>query len=240
VGLIRDANFTGDNVEGVEVIAGNAAAGWHDPSFGDTENDLLLQTVMSSIRWSDAASLTVPDVTLRFGLLQPGTRYKLQLLFAEHGWPRGFDVFIDGTEFLDDFSPAHYQGGYPPTNGVVVTHSFVATRADLTVLLDGRGVATPEISDHNALLQGATLEDLGPAPVAPRITAISLEAAGVKITLESLAGSTYRLRYKQHLADPGWINVPGAVTATGATTALTDGDPSHRAPPQGYWQVVVE
>src|SRR5678809_248825 len=72
--------------------------------------------------------------------LEVGASYKLQLLFAEQQWPRGFDVYIDGGLVVDDFSPAFYQGGgfplvlpSPDDRGVVITHTFVARKTDVTV-----------------------------------------------------------------------------------------------------------
>lgn len=239
-GQIRDALFTEDTVEGVTILGGNIAGGWHDPSFGETEPDLILALIMASIRWSDAASPTQPSLVLALANLEPGTRYKLQLLFAEHGWPRGFDVFIDGGQFLNDFSPAHYQGGYDKTKGVVVTHTFIAQTTSVQIVLDGRSVTSPEMTDHNALIDGATLENLGLAPVAPQITAVAPHETGVRVTFSSVVGQTYALEHMVKLDDPSWQEVPGATAATAASTTLTDTVTAHRTAPQGFWRVVVK
>lgn len=238
-GQIRDANFTEDTVEGVTLSSGNSAGGWHDPVFGDTESDLILALIMSSIRWSDAAAAT-SDVQLTLANLQTGYQYKLQLLFAEHGWPRGFDVYIDDKLILDDFSPAHYQGGYDKAKGVVVTHLFSARQPEVKVRLDGRGVTSPEITDHNALLQAATLEKLGVAPPpAPRIRGAQWTEGGFQITFESVAGVSYALQYQLKCEETAWQEMP-ATTATGSSCTLTDSNAARRSAIQGFWRVVVK
>lgn len=239
-GQIRDATFTEDTVQGITITGGNIAGGWHDPTFGETEADLILDLVMASIRWSDAANAASPNVVLAMANLTPGHRYKLQLLFAEHGWPRGFDVFIDGQQFLDDFSPVHYQGGYFKTNGVVVTHTFVAQQAEAQVVLDGRGVTSPEMTDHNPAIQGATLEDLGVAPLEPRISGVNVSQTGVRITFASVMGQVYALQYRANLADATWQEVPGAAAATSTTTTLSDSTSAHVSGAQGFWRIVLK
>jgi hypothetical protein len=240
IGAIRDAVFTEDTVEGVTVLGGNAAGAWHDPYYGDTEPDYFLQLIMSSIRWSDATSPTQPNLQLTMGNLVPGHRYKLQLLFAEQGWARGFDVFVDGEQLLDDFSPVHYMGGYVKDRGVVVTHVIDTSTNSLTVTLDGRGVTTPGISDRNAEIQAVTLEDLGLAPVLPRITGALVNGTAVEVSFTSVPGVTYGLQYKQVMTDAAWQELAGTVIATGASTKLTDGDAAHRTAATGYWRVVVK
>jgi hypothetical protein len=237
-GQIRDANFTEDTVEGVTILGGNVAGGWHDPVFGESEPDLILALIMSSIRWSDVASAT-PELKLSFANLQTGHRYKLQLLFAEHGWARGFDVYFNGQQILDDFSPAHYQGGYDKAKGVVLTQTFVAQTNIAAIVMDGRGVTSPSMSDHNPEIQGATLEDLGNAPAQPVISNAVLAENGVRVTFSSVAGQTYALQYKLHLNDTAWEELPGAA-ATSASTTLTDTVAAHRTGAQGFWRVVLK
>ncbi len=123
---------------------------------------------MNSITWSDAGA-AIPAVTVEMTSLTPGSVYKLQLLFAEQAWPRGFDVYIDDMLVMDDFSPAYYQGGgfpiaYPDDRGVVLTHDFVARASTLRIILDGRTTTTPEFTDHNAIINASTLELIGPRP----------------------------------------------------------------------------
>ena len=162
-GQVGDALFTAELVDGVTVNSGFKTGAWNTGIvYGDTPEDLVLADVMSSISWSDWNRVT-SDVMLNFSNLVVGASYKLQLLFAEQAWPRGFDVIIDGAHVIDDFSPVFYQGGgfplsYPDDRGVVVTHSFVARANNVTVLLDGKGTTIPEFTDHNAIINAATLE----------------------------------------------------------------------------------
>lgn len=167
-GFVGDANFLPELWEGVTVTAGARTGVWNaDILYGETQNDLTLAEVMNSITWSDAAS-AIPDVTVELANLTPGSVYKLQLLFAEQAWPRGFDVYVDDMLVMDDFSPAFYQGGgfplsYPDDRGVVVTHEFVARTNSLRVILDGTTTTTPEFTDHNAIINASSLERVGPA-----------------------------------------------------------------------------
>lgn len=167
-GQAGDANFTSELADGLTVISGNKTAMWNSGIlYGESPNDLVLADVMSSISWSDAAA-AVSDVTVVYTNLVAGSAYKMQLLFAEQAWPRGFDVYVDDQLVADDFSPAFYQGAgfpitYPDNRGVVLTHEFVARTNYVTFILDGKGTTTPEFTDHNAIINGSTLELLGAA-----------------------------------------------------------------------------
>ncbi|HTG45103.1 MAG TPA: binary toxin-like calcium binding domain-containing protein, partial [Verrucomicrobiae bacterium] len=166
LGQIGDANFTDESAEGVTLVSGQKAGGWNaDIFYGDSPGDALLGEFMSSISWSDAAA-AVSTVQLTLTNLEVGAAYKLQLLFAEQQWPRGFDVSVDGVLVANDFSPAFYQSGSvfplilpsPDDKGVVLTHSFIARTTAVQVLLDGKGTTNSEFTDHNALINAATLE----------------------------------------------------------------------------------
>lgn len=167
-GQAGDAYFGEEIIENVNVISGYKTALWNaDINYGESPADLVLADVMGSISWSAAADAT-GDVTVEMGNLTPGSIYKLQLLFAEQAWPRGFDVYMDGLLVADDFSPVFYQGGgfplrYPDDRGVVLTHTFVARTNNVSFVLDGRGTTTPEFTDHNAIINGSTLELVGPS-----------------------------------------------------------------------------
>jgi hypothetical protein len=169
VGQIRDAYFTPDMdysqtppaplIAGVNVLAQNRAVNWNpNPTFGDSPNDASLNLFMNTIRWSDVVNVARPNVVVELGNLAPGGVYKLQLLFAEACCARAFDIFVDGWQVADDFSPQLYQGTNPKSTGAVVTHTFVARGDMVTATLDGRGVTGLEYTDHNAILQAATLE----------------------------------------------------------------------------------
>lgn len=239
-GPVRDATFTTDAIEGITITSGNSAAGWRQSYLGDSPNDYVLDLVMSSIRWSDA-SAAIPNIVLDIGQLEPGTLYKLQLLFAEGTWLRGFDIFVNDTQIADDFAPFQFQGGLAiTTNGVVLSYEFAAATNNAVVVLDGRGLNSPGLVDRNAILQGFTLEALGAAPTPPKITLATATANGVTITFDSIVGRTYGLAYKGSLNDSTWQELPSTITATGTSSTLTDTAPEHRSPPQGYWSVVLK
>ena len=159
-GLVRDANFTDDLAAGVTLTAVNQILNWTAPDFGATANDDNLEVVMQSIRWSNFPN----TVSVDLANLQPGARYRLQLLFGEQCCARGFDVFVEGAQIVDDFAPFVTQGGMNTTaqnNGAVVTHSFYAGDDTLNIVLGGTDTA---FGDDNPILQGFTLELL-PVPV---------------------------------------------------------------------------
>ena len=169
-GQIHDALFTGDSVDGVTVVASQVADNWNkNVNFGDSPEQQVLSSVLSSIRWSDALNAMDDQdhraVTVTLSKLQVGASYKLQLLFGEYLWARGFDIRINGRPAAQAFAPFQWQGGFvgpggatPRTNGVVLTHTFIATDTNATIVLDGRPVNDPAMADHNAIINGLTLE----------------------------------------------------------------------------------
>ncbi len=172
-GQIGDATFTPDSVDGVTVDASQVADGWNvDVNFGeDTDEEFTLTSIMGNIRWSNSDNATTPAVTVTLANLQVGASYKLQMLFAERLWARGFDVSVNNRLVAKAFAPFQWQGGFvgpggatPRTNGVVLTHTFIANSTETVILLDGRPVTDRAMPDHNAIIEGATLE-LAAAPV---------------------------------------------------------------------------
>lgn len=165
-GQVGDALFTAELWDGVTVTAGNRAGGWNvGINYGDAANDFTLADIMSSITWSAIGS-AIPDVAVELANLTPGSVYKLQLLFAEQAWPRGFDVYIDDQLVMNDFSPPFYQGvglplAFPDDRGVVITHQFVARTNSIRFILDGTTVTTPEFSDRSPIINASTLELIG-------------------------------------------------------------------------------
>jgi hypothetical protein len=240
LGQVRDAYFTAENVAGVTIVSGHVAPNWRQSDLGESFADEILNEVMRTIRWSDA-NAAVPHVTIGLGALSPGNLYKLQLLFAEGIWLRGFDIFFNGTQIVDDFPPYQFQGGLGiTTNGVVLTYEFTAETSEAAVVLDGRGLTTPGLSDRNALVQGFTLEDLGAAPTPLRITQVAIAPAEIRVTFQSVAGRTYALAYKSNLQEANWQEMPGTITATGASTILVDPNTAHRTGAQGYWRIMIK
>jgi uncharacterized repeat protein (TIGR01451 family) len=65
----------------------------------------------------------------------------------------------------------------------------------------------------------------------------SITANGFSISLQSMAGETYILQYKNSLTDPNWTNVSGAAVAgTGGVIVLQDGS----AGTNRFYRVVVQ
>lgn len=231
-GPVRDANFTADNVAGAKVTAVNEIPAWFAAEYGDSDNDNNLEKVMKSMRWSAAPSK--PKVEL--ANLIPGASYRLQLLFGEECCNRGFDVWVDGSLVVDEFSPPLVHNGIKNhAEGAVVVTDFVAKRSSVTVILDGTGITTPSINDHNPIINGLTLEQLA-LPL--QIGEIKSTKEGVSITFGSNAGQNYQLQYRANLDKGDWETLTEVVTATGASTVITDKVPAHNAGGHGFWRVI--
>lgn len=167
-GQVRDALFTPDSVPGLLIESAHVANDWNiGVDFGPSAEQMVLSSVLSSIRWSDAGNATTPTVTATFSELQVGAVYKMQVLLGERLWARGFNISVNNRLIAREFAPFQWQGGFvgpggatPRTNGVVVTHTFVANATSASLVLDGRPVTDPSMPDRNAILNGATLERL--------------------------------------------------------------------------------
>ena len=97
---VGDATFTNDSVAGLTLFAEHEILVWHIANYGATANDSALEAVMRDIRFSFA-----PDAVAIALNVKSGSEYKLQLLFAESGFNRGFDVFLEGVIEVDNFNP---------------------------------------------------------------------------------------------------------------------------------------
>ncbi|MBI1842739.1 MAG: hypothetical protein HYR88_18010, partial [Verrucomicrobia bacterium] len=155
-GQAGDAFFTADDVDGFTINASQQIPNWHNPNYGDSSDDDVIETVMKSIRWSPAPE--TPKI--RMTGLAAGATYKLQLLFAEQCCAgRGFNIVVNGEIIATDFKPAAIQGGAGVTSqGVVVAYEYVSAGDTLDIVLDGPGATDGTIVDHNAIINGLTLE----------------------------------------------------------------------------------
>ena len=145
------------------MIAANEIPNWANPNFGSTAADNVMETVFQSIRWSGV------NVQVNLANLVPGSRYKLQLLFAEGGNSRRtFDVLVQGARIVNEFIPSDAQNREPATSaGSAIAHEFTATSNMLNIVMDGSDVAIVPGLDRNPILSGVTLEELAaPALVA--------------------------------------------------------------------------
>ncbi|MCA9200448.1 MAG: hypothetical protein KDA87_23070, partial [Planctomycetales bacterium] len=137
----------------VFITDANEIIDWHlDGEYGDTQNDDELEGVMESIRWNVPPGL---DIELD---VEAGTQYKLQLLFAESCCNRGFDLFLEDEQMVDNMNVQRIQGGINNgSQGVFYTHTFTAGDGTLNITLGGSDPGAP---DNNPILNGLTLEVL--------------------------------------------------------------------------------
>ena len=137
--------------EGIFITDANEIPAWvQGIDYGNSDNDIDLADVMTSIRWN-----TPPGLDIEADVVE-GEQYKLQLLFAEQCCDRGFDIEIEGEVAVDDFNVQLLQEGISnPEQGVYFSHTFTAGDSTLNILLGGQNAAAP---DNNPILNGFTLE----------------------------------------------------------------------------------
>ena len=154
---VGDVVFANDAANsGVSNTQTSVINNWANPDLGASSDDGNLEFAMQSIRHGGS----VPAQISLDGLT-PGRDYKLQMTFTESCCNRGFDVYVEGSLVVDNFSPQVTQGGTTstPTNGAVVTATFTASDTVANIVLDGAGAPFP---DKNPILSALTLEDLSP------------------------------------------------------------------------------
>lgn len=155
-GTVGDAMFSPEPVSGLNVTAQFTYFGFGGVSFGPSSDDIALANMMQNIVWTGAPN----PVVLAASGLTIGHRYRLQMFFYEACCFRGFDVYVEGTQIADDFSPYVTQGNViDGRSGASMQYSFAATDNTLDITLIG---PAPGFSDNNPILDGFTLEDLGP------------------------------------------------------------------------------
>lgn len=228
-GQAGDAVFTSDSIPGIWIGAENEIPNWQSPVFGDSPADKVLEGVMSSIRWS-----AFPNVlTLKLSNLTAGQRYKIQLMFAESGYNRGFDVYLGGILIADDFYPGQIQGE-TSQQGAVLAYEFIAPDTEVSVVLNGLMAPGP---DRNPTLSGVTLETLSapPVPADFSLTVSARTANGITFSVRGPAGKTFALDYSPSLAPGSWAVVNGNVTIpAGGLTEVTDNTPARLSPGVGF------
>ena len=146
-----EAGMAAGESEGVTITDANEDANWFPGvNYGTSDNDTALTAIMPSIRWNVQPGVEV-DLEV-----EAGQAYKLQLLFAEYQWDRGFDILIEDEVMVENFNIQKNQGGFNVTDvGVVYTKELVAPDGELNILLGGPDPVAP---DNNPLLQALTLE----------------------------------------------------------------------------------
>ena len=162
---VGDVQFASDQegIPGVSWMAQHSFEEWLTKTdLGAGADNEALATVLWSIRWSRVTE-EPGKVSYELSNLNPDTRYKLQLLFAEKCCERGFDVTVNGETIVQSFSPdiVQSQAGGRASAGAALVYTFSSDSATLTIDLDGMNADFP---DRNAMLSGITLEQLGGAP----------------------------------------------------------------------------
>ena len=157
---IQDVQFLGlldSEVPGATLSAQNRIKNWYVVNYGDSANDDALEAATSSIRWSGSPNF----VTLTLDNLQIGTEYKFQMMFGEQCCNRGFDIFFDDALVVKDFNPgvAHERVAQGDKEALV-TYTYTPKSSTVVLRFDG-SEASPDYSDHNAILNAVTVEKLG-------------------------------------------------------------------------------
>lgn len=174
---VGDATFKYyGSAPGVTTTAGNLNVSWYAADYGSSSADNGLELVMHSLIWSNAAGADNKQVlTLTMNDLVVGQTYKFQLMFAEAGFNRGFDVFQDSVKIIDDFSPWKLAGMNNSRQSALIANEFVATSNTLTI---GFGGTAAGFSDNNPILSAFTLENVGGSSNVPEPGSLALLVAG--------------------------------------------------------------
>ncbi len=99
---------------------------------------------------------------------------------------------------------------------------------------DGSFYGTTLGGGRNAVGTVFRLTVVSPAP--PAFQAVTLTNGTLSLTWSTEAGGTYQLQYNSNLSSSNWVNVGGAVIATGATLSATDAVTNG---PQRFYRVVL-
>ncbi|MFA9215732.1 MAG: PEP-CTERM sorting domain-containing protein [Sphingomonadaceae bacterium] len=154
---IGDATFTNaSTTSGVSLTNQNYIGNWSTRTFTNSQDDIKLGNVMTSIVWSyvNPNMQDAQVVMLSMSGLTVGATYKTQLLFDETIYDRGFNVYRDNTSIATDVSPFGLNTN-STLRSAVLTDTFIATSTTVTYGLGGIDALH---SDNNPILNAATLE----------------------------------------------------------------------------------
>jgi hypothetical protein len=171
---VQNASFISDSgMQGVTIEADRSLPIWGPNNvFGESADDEALVAVTAGISLSETRDYDVTDhpnpVRISLAGLEPKTRYRLQLLFADKldqmgmELDRGFDVLVDSNTVIDDFSPLRTHRGTMlsrevagGSTGAVVTIDFLSN-GEVAVIELGGATAFPD--GTNPFIQAFTLE----------------------------------------------------------------------------------
>lgn len=70
----------------------------------------------------------------------------------------------------------------------------------------------------------------------PTLSVTNFSKAGIRVTWNSLSGTTYQVQYKTNLADAAWSVLVQGITASGSSVSVTDSNANHAV----YYRVKVQ
>ena len=131
------------------------------------------------------------------------------------------------TDGDDPVNSLTYSLVNPPT-GAVIDLAGVITWTPTAEQGQSTNVITTVVTDNgNPALRATNSFVVTVEVAAPRITSVTAADGFATITWTASEGRVYMVQYKDTLADPYWLDLPAAVTATGSvaskTVALGDG-----------------
>jgi uncharacterized repeat protein (TIGR01451 family) len=156
----------------------------------------------SSARITSVSAASPPMVTVQPTNVLVAAGGSAQFQAAAQGAPTlSYQWFFDGTNIIGATSPTlsltNIQLQHAGSYSVVITNSYgsvTSTVAQLIILL--------------------------PASIA--IDPANVSATNVAVSLNSVAGLTYTLQYKNSLQDSAWTDIPPSVPGTGGVLLLQD------------------
>ena len=157
------------DTDGLEVFSTHEIrSNWAQPDLGDDDLDHIIETII----WSESPAAVEFD----FDVTQ-GETYKLQMMFYEACCNRGFDIFLNDEEIVEDFAIHEnhldwdgvgnwgIQAGRQ--DGVLITHEFIAPSDTMSLILGGDRTAD-QYPDNNGHISAITLEaDSGATALQP-------------------------------------------------------------------------
>jgi hypothetical protein len=122
------------------------------------------------------------------------------------------------TFTLDPTAPAG--AAIDPASGIFTwTVPTVQSPATNAVIIRVTDDGTPPLSDAKSFL----VIDNPVQAAAIQIIDIQANASQVSLTWTSQAGQTYRLQFKNSLTATNWTDIPGDISAAGASSSASDG-----------------
>ncbi len=147
---INDANFVSSAL-GVSITAAHYDFAFNVPSFGNAN----LNTILSTVDWSDANGGSPLDVTVLLNVTA-GQMYKLQTIHWEQYndnpiRSENLSINVNGGLAVQDMN-------IPVSSFKVFTYSFTAPSNQVQIIFSGPTDYTPGVTDMNPTINALTLE----------------------------------------------------------------------------------